>query len=67
MAQPKPNRKASEQFNIRMPPREAALIRAAFPRGDLTPVATQLLLDEARARLRLQPQLNVDEGRKPAA
>ena len=59
-------RKASEQFNIRMAPHEAALIRQAFPRGDFTPVAIQLLLDEARARLRDQPQLDL-EGRQPAA
>lgn len=51
-----------------MLPEEAALIRAAIPRGDLTPVAIQLLLDEARARLRNQPELQlVVQGRPPAA
>lgn len=61
-------RRASEQVNIRMLPEEAALIRAAIPRGDLTPVAIQLLLDEARARLGNQPGLSFDtQGRLPAA
>ena len=68
MSLPKPKRRATEQFNIRMAPEEAAIIRQAFSRGDLTPVAIQLLLDEARARLLNHPQLGLDlEGRQPAA
>ena len=59
MAAKKPVRRASEQLNIRVSPEEAAIIRAAIPRGDLTPVAVQLLLDEARARLANQPALDL--------
>ena len=58
MATKKPFRRASEQLNIRVSPEEAAIIRAGIPRGDLTPVAVQLLLDEARARLATQPTLD---------
>ena len=64
----KPVRQASVQLNIRVSPQEAAIIRAAIPRGDFTPVAIQLLLDEARSRLRNQPQFTYDTpGRLPAA
>lgn len=62
----KPARRASEQINIRVSPDEAAIIRAAIPRGDLTPVVVQLLLDEARARLQNQPSLDFN-GRSSAA
>lgn len=64
----KPMRRASAQLNIRLSPEEAAIIRAAIPKGDLTPVAVQLLLDEARARLVNQPALDLDVTRRqPAA
>jgi uncharacterized protein (DUF1778 family) len=64
----KPVRRASEQVNIRMSPEEAAIIRAAIPKGDLTPVAIQLLLDEARARLLNQSAFDLEvDGRQPAA
>lgn len=68
MAGKKPVRRASEQLNIRVSPEEAAIIRAGIPRGDLTPVAVQLLLDEARARLANQPTLELShEGGRSAA
>lgn len=64
----KPVRRASAQLNIRLSPEEAAIIKAAIPKGDLTPVAVQLLLDEARARLVNQPTLDLDvDRRQPAA
>lgn len=61
-----PNRRASVQVIVRMTPAEAALVRSAIPRGDLTPTVVQLLVDEARARLANQGQLDL-EGRAPAA
>ena len=61
-------RRASAQINIRLTPEEIAIIRAGIPRGDLTPVAVQLLLDEARARLANQPTLDLpNEGGRSAA
>ena len=70
MAVTKPaNRRASVQLIVRMTPDEAALVRRAIPRGDVTPTAVQLLVDEARARLASQLLLDdeTDEGRAPAA
>ena len=60
-------RRASAQINIRLTPEEIAIIRAGIPRGDLTPVAVQLLLDEARARLSNQPTLDHATGGQSAA
>jgi hypothetical protein len=56
-------RRASEQFNIRATPEDAALIRAAFPPRTITQVAVELLVAEAKARLRNQPELN-DAGER---
>jgi hypothetical protein len=61
-------RRASAQLNIRMKPEDAAIIRAAIPKGALTPLAVRLLLEEARARLVQHPSSDLDvEGRQPAA
>jgi hypothetical protein len=59
----KPYRRASEQFNIRTTPEEAALIRAAFPHRTINRIAVELLVAEAKARLRNQPQLS-DAGER---
>jgi uncharacterized protein (DUF1778 family) len=67
MATKKRVRRASEQINIRVTPEDAAIIRAAIPRGDLTPVVTHLLLDEARARLAAQLTLDLPGGGQSAA
>jgi hypothetical protein len=58
VATTKPYRRSSEQFNIRVTPEDAALIRAAFPRRTITQVAVELLVAEAKARLRNQPELS---------
>jgi uncharacterized protein (DUF1778 family) len=58
VAATKPYRRASEQFNIRVTPEEAALIRAAFPPRTITQVAVELLVAEAKARLCNQPELS---------
>lgn len=63
----KPARRASEQINIRVSPEEAAIIRAAIPRGDLTPIVARLLLEEARSRLQDQNQLQLFDGRAISA
>jgi hypothetical protein len=61
-------RRASEQFNIRATPEDAALIRAAFPPRTITQVAVELLVAEAKARLRNQPELvDTSERRTEAA
>jgi hypothetical protein len=57
VAATKPYRRASEQFNIRATPEEAALIRAAFPPRTINKVTVELLVAEARARLASQPEL----------
>jgi uncharacterized protein (DUF1778 family) len=54
----KPYRRASEQFNIRMTPEDAALIRAAFPHRTINKVTVELLVAEAKARLHKQPELS---------
>jgi hypothetical protein len=48
MATTKANRRASVQFNIRVEPDEAALIRRVIPKRHLTAVAVSLLVDYAR-------------------
>lgn len=58
VAATKPYRRASEQFNIRATPEEAALIRAAFPSRTINKITVELLVAEARARLAAQPQLS---------
>jgi uncharacterized protein (DUF1778 family) len=63
VAATKPYRRASEQFNIRVTPEEAALIRAAFPPRTITQVAVELLVAEAKARLCNQPELS-DAGER---
>ena len=55
-------RRASEQFNIRATPEEAALIRAAFQHRTLNKVAIELLVAEAKARLASQGQLIDADG-----
>jgi hypothetical protein len=55
MAATKPYRRASEQFNIRATPEEAALIREAFPPRMINKITVGLLVAEARARLQAQP------------
>jgi hypothetical protein len=54
-------RRASEQFNIRATPEEAALIRAAFPPRPINKITVELLVAEARARLASQGQLSDTE------
>jgi uncharacterized protein (DUF1778 family) len=51
-------RRASEQFNIRATPEEAALIRAAFQHRTLNKVAIELLVAEAKALLGSQLDLS---------
>jgi hypothetical protein len=63
VAATKPYRRASEQFNIRATPQDAALIRAAFPRRTINKIAVELLVAEARARLVSQPELG-DAGER---
>jgi hypothetical protein len=58
VAAAKPYRRASEQFNIRATPEEAALIRAAFPHRTINKIAVELLVAEARARLASQGELS---------
>jgi hypothetical protein len=48
MATTKANRRASVQFNIRVEPAEAALIRRVIPKRHVTAVAVRLLVDYAR-------------------
>jgi hypothetical protein len=68
VAATKPYRRSSEQFNIRVTPEDAALIRAAFPPRTITQVAVELLVAEAKARLRNQPELSeTGEGRTTEA
>jgi uncharacterized protein (DUF1778 family) len=67
VAATKPYRRSSEQFNIRVTPEDAALIRAAFPPRTITQVAVELLVAEAKARLRNQPELSESEGRTTEA
>jgi hypothetical protein len=57
VAAAKPYRRASEQFNIRVTPEEAALIREAFPPRMINKIAVGLLVAEARARLGAEPPL----------
>jgi hypothetical protein len=63
VAATKPYRRASEQFNIRATPEEAALIRAAFAPRTINKIAVELLVAEAKARLRNQPELE-DAGER---
>jgi hypothetical protein len=58
VAATKPYRRASEQFNIRATPEDAALIRAAFPPRTINKITVELLIAEAKARLRNQPELS---------
>jgi len=68
VATTKPHRRASEQFNIRVTPEDAALIRAAFPPRTITQVTVELLVAEAKARLRNQRELiDTGEGRTSEA
>jgi len=54
-------RRASVQFNFRLEPEAAEVVRAAFPRGDLTVTVARLLLAEAHARLAVQGRLDEEE------
>jgi hypothetical protein len=58
VAAAKAYRRASEQFNIRATPEDAALIRAAFPPRTINKITVELLIAEAKARLRNQPELS---------
>jgi len=61
-------RTATAQFNLRMTAEEAAIVRAAIPRGGVMSLAVRLLLEEARARLVQDHLSDLDvEGRQPAA
>jgi len=63
VAATKPYRRASEQFNIRATPEEAALIRAAFLPRTINKIAVELLVAEARTRLARQRDLD-DAGER---
>ncbi len=62
MAAAKAYRRASEQFNIRATPEDAALIRAAFPPRTINKITVELLVAEARARLANQGELSDANG-----
>ena len=65
MATTKANRRATVQFNIRVEPDEAALIRRVIPKRHLTAVAVRLLIDHARQLEAQMPTL--PEGDATAA
>ena len=58
------NRRASVQFNIRVEPDEAELIRRVIPKRHLTATVVQLLVDYARQLEAQMPTLTEED---PAA